>query len=154
MATILEMAAEILSAHVSNTPMSSEEMLEELRKIHATLTALEAGEPVVTAEETKSVLSGKQSIKKNEIVCLICNKGGFKTLTRHLNTAHNVKPKDYKKQFCIPASQSLSAKSLTEERRKVATEKNLAGNLAKARAARAAKKTTKATPKTKTAKKK
>jgi predicted transcriptional regulator len=140
MATIVELAAQILSAHVSNTPMSSEDMLQELRNIHASLKALETGEPVESTGEAKATISGIQSIKKNEIICLICNKGGFKTLTRHLNTVHNIKPKDYKKQFGIPAKQSLSAKSLTETRKKVATEKNLAGNLEKARAARAAKK--------------
>jgi predicted transcriptional regulator len=137
MATLLELAAEILSAHAANTQMSSDQLLDELRKIHSTLQNLESGNEVAAIEE-KPALSGKQSIKKNEVICLICNKGGFKTLTRHLNTAHGIKPKDYKKQFGIPASQSLSAKSLTESRKKNAIEKGLGDNLAKARATRAA----------------
>ncbi len=136
MATILEMASEILVAHASTTQMSSEELLAELRKIHSTLEALESGS-VVQPEQEKPALSGKKSIKKNEIVCLLCNKGGFKTLTRHLNTAHGIKPKDYKKQFGIPAKQSLSAKNLTETRRQGAIERGLSENLVKARAARA-----------------
>jgi predicted transcriptional regulator len=137
MATLLEMAAEILASHASSTPMSTAELLAELQKIHSTLQALESG-VVVHPEEDKTTLSGKQSIKKNEVVCLLCNKGGFKTLTRHLNTAHQVKPKDYKKQFNIPAKQSLSARSLTESRRQGALERGQGDNLVKARAARAA----------------
>ena len=81
------------------------------------------------------------SIKKNEVVCLLCNKGGFKTLTRHLTTAHQIKPKDYKKQFGIPAKQSLSAKSLTESRKQSAKERGLGENLVKYREAKAAKAT-------------
>jgi predicted transcriptional regulator len=139
MSTITELAAEILSAHASATPLTSQELLSTLQKIHATLKALEAGEAAPVADESKPVLSVKEAFKKNEVVCMVCGKGGFKTLTRHLNTAHQMGPKEYKKQFGIPAKQPLSAKSLTESRRKTATERNLAGNLEKARAARASK---------------
>jgi predicted transcriptional regulator len=140
MATIIEMAAEILASHASSTPMTSEELIAQLQKIHSTLQALETGSEVTPTEESKPALSGKQSIKKNEIICLLCNKGGFKTLTRHLTTAHQIKPKDYKKQFGIPAKQSLSAKSLTESRRQGALDRGFGENLAQAREARAANK--------------
>lgn len=139
MSTITELAAEIISAQASSTPMTTEELLTGLQKIHATLKALESGEAASVAPETsKPGLTVKEAFKKNEIICMVCGKGGFKTLTRHLGTAHNLQPKEYKKQFGIPAKQPLSAKSLTEARRKTATEMNLAGNLEKARATRAA----------------
>lgn len=139
MATLIEMAAEILASHASSTSMTTDELIAELQKIHSTLKALESGVEVPPpAEDLKPVLSGKQSIKKNEIVCLLCNKGGFKTLTRHLNTVHGIKPKEYKKQFGIAATQPLSAKSLTESRKKNAIDRGLGANLVKARAARAA----------------
>jgi len=157
------MAAEILAAHASTTPMTSDELIAELQNIHSALQSLEAGKEVaVTGEEVKTTISLKEAFKKNEVICMVCGKGGFKTLTRHLNSAHNMKPKEYKKQFGIPSTQPLSAKSLTEARRKVAQERGLGNNLAKARAVRAAntaakkakpaKVTTKAAPKPKTAK--
>lgn len=157
--SIIEMAADILASHASTTPMTTDELLAELQKIHAALQSLEAGKEVtVTGEELKTSVSVKEAFKKNEIICLVCGKGGFKTLTRHLNTAHNIKPREYKKQFGIPSKQPLSAKSLTDARRKVAQERGLGNNLAKARAVRAANaatkkaKPTKAAPKTRTAK--
>jgi hypothetical protein len=70
---------------------------------------------------------------------MICGKTGFKTLTRHLKQAHELKPGQYRKQFNIPSSQSLTAKNYSEARRKAANENNLAANLEKARAVRAAK---------------
>lgn len=138
-ASIIEMAAEILAAHASTTPMTSDELITGLQKIHAALQSLEAGKEVAaSADEAKAPVSLKDAFKKNEVVCLVCGKGGFKTLTRHLNTAHGLKPRDYRKQFGIATSQPLSAKSLTEARRRVAQERGLGNNLAKARAARAA----------------
>ncbi|MBT0664604.1 MucR family transcriptional regulator [Geobacter pelophilus] len=157
--TIIEMAAEIVAAHASTTTMSSEELIAELQKVHAALQSLEAGkEVVVPGEEVKPAITVKEAFKKNEVICLVCGKGGFKTLTRHLNSAHNIKPKDYKKQFGIPSKQPLSAKSLTDARRKVAQDRGLASNLAKARQVRAANaaaknaKPAKAAPKAKVAK--
>lgn len=137
--SIIEMAADIVAAHASTTPMTSDELIAELQKIHAALQSLEAGkEASVPGEETKAGVSVKDAFKKNEVICLVCGKGGFKTLTRHLNTAHSMKPREYRKQFGISSKQPLSARSLTEARRKVAQERGLGNNLAKAREVRAA----------------
>lgn len=140
MSTVTELTVEIVTAYASNNPMTADELISQINKVHAALKALEAGEQIpAEKEEVVKTISPKASIKKNEIICLVCNKGGFKTLTRHLKSAHNMKPKDYKKQFGIPSKQPLSAKNLTESRKQIATERGLADNLAKARAARKAK---------------
>jgi predicted transcriptional regulator len=139
MATLLELAGDIVSAHASNKQMTSDELLLTIQKVYATLQALEAGKPAESAaEEAKPALSAKQSIKANEIICLICGKGGMKTLTRHLKQMHDMKPGQYRKQFGIKSSQSLAAKNFSEARRKMAQERGLATNLAKAREVRAA----------------
>ncbi len=139
MATITEMAAEIVSSHAATSPMTTEELLQELQKVHAALKALESGEvPASSAtEETIPALTVKEAFKKNEVICMVCGKGGFKTLARHLKQAHNLKPGQYKKQFGIPGKQSLAAKSFSDARRKSALERGLADNLAKAREVRA-----------------
>ena len=69
---------------------------------------------------------------------MLCGKGGFKTLARHLNTAHGMKPGEYKKQFGIPGKQPLAAKNYSDARRKMALDRGLADNLAKARGVRMA----------------
>ncbi|WP_129128237.1 MucR family transcriptional regulator [Geomonas oryzae] len=138
MATLVEIAAQLVASHASSTPMTSDELLAEIAKVHAALKNLEAGQGVEGVEETKSSLSIKEAFKKNEVVCLVCGKGGFKTLARHLSTAHGMKPGAYKKQFGIPSKQALSAKSYSESRRKMAQDRGLADNLAKAREVRMA----------------
>ena len=136
MPTLLELTADIVNAHISNKQMTSDEMLQELQKVHASLKALESGAFVVP--EQPKQLSIKQAFKKDEVICMVCGKGGFKTLKRHLAHAHDLKPGQYRKQFNIPSSISLTAKSYSESKRQGALDRRLGDNLAKARATRAA----------------
>ncbi|SEA54889.1 transcriptional regulator, MucR family [Desulfuromusa kysingii] len=135
MTTIMEMAADIIAAHASTTPMSKEELIAELNEVHSALSALEKGETIeteTTIEETPAV-SRKKAFGKDKIYCMICGKG-FKTLSRHLKTAHEMTASEYRKQFDIPRSQSLASKNYSESRRQMAFDRDLAGNLARARA--------------------
>lgn len=141
MATIMEMAAEIIAAHASTTPMTKDELLAELGEVHAVLASLEKGETPESTEvaEDTPIVSRKKAFGKDKIYCMICGKG-FKTLSRHLKTSHEMTANEYRKQFDIPRSQSLAAKNYSESRRQMAVDRGLADNLAKARAVRAQKK--------------
>jgi len=135
MANLIEMAADIVAAHASTTPMSKEELIAELSAVHKALTGLEQGvEPEEQSDEAPAV-SRKKAFGKDRVICMICGKG-MKTLTRHLRTAHGLKPAEYRAQFDLPKTQSLVARSYSESRRQMALDKGLGDNLAKARAAR------------------
>jgi predicted transcriptional regulator len=138
MATLIEMAAEIVAAHASTTPMSKEELIAELSEVVKALSALEKGEGVAVegaTEEGAPAISRKKAFGKDKVVCMLCGKE-MKTLARHLKTAHGMKPGEYRKQFDIPRSQPLAARSYSESRRQMAVDRGLGDNLAKARAAR------------------
>lgn len=139
--SLVELTASIVSSHAVGTEMSSDELILEINKVFATLKKLETDN--ATAETTPApagpVLTMKKAFQNDQVGCLVCGKTGFKTLTRHLKQAHDLKPGQYRKQFNIPSSQSLTAKNYSEARRKSANENNLAANLEKARAVRAAK---------------
>ena len=140
MATLLEMAVEIVSAHASTTNMSKEELIAELSSVYQVLTALEKGETLVeeaAAVESAPAISKKKAFGKDKVVCMICGKG-MKTLTRHIKTAHALTPGQYRKQFGIPRTQSLAAKNYSESRRQMALDRGLGEQLAKAREARIA----------------
>ncbi|KAA0895025.1 MucR family transcriptional regulator [Oryzomonas rubra] len=142
-ATLVELTAGIVSSHAAGTEMNSDDLIQEINRVFTTLKKLET-EGATAAEGAAAPGAPAMSIKKafqnDQVCCLICGKTGFKTLTRHLKQAHDMKPGQYRKQFNIPASQSLTAKNYSEARRKAANENNLAANLEKARAVRAAKK--------------
>ena len=60
----------------------------------------------------------------------------MKTLTRHLNQAHQLKPAQYRKQFSSPKTQPLMSKAYAIKRKEIAAGMDLGANLEKARAAR------------------
>jgi predicted transcriptional regulator len=134
MSTLTELTAQIVSAHAAKNQMTQEEVLQEIQKVYASLKNLESGIPAqeVTEEPQPPQLTIKQAFKKNEVTCLICGKG-MKTLARHLNQAHQLKPGAYRKQFGIPSSQPLTAKSYSDSRKQMAIDRNLGEGLAKAR---------------------
>jgi predicted transcriptional regulator len=147
--TLLELTASIVSAHASVNEMTSDELLQEIQKVFGSLQKLEGNIPGGEAAEAAPAgpaVSLKKAFQPDQVLCMVCGKGGFKTLTRHLSQAHAMKPREYRKQFGIPSGQSLTAKNFSEARRRMASERGLAENLAKARAARAAGKAVVAKP--------
>lgn len=137
--TLLEMATSIVSSHASVSEMSTEELLQEIQKVYEALQKLEGAPEAAAGEEAKPAISLKKAFQADQVTCLICGKSGMKTLTRHLAKVHSMKPGEYRKQFGISSKQPLTAKKFSESRRKMAQERGLAENLAKARAVRAAK---------------
>ena len=59
----------------------------------------------------------KQAFKKDEIICMICGRGGMKTLKRHLQVAHDMKLNQYKKQFSILSTQILLRKTILNSKK-------------------------------------
>ncbi len=139
---LVELAASIVSSHASVTVMSTEELLQEIQQVYAALQQLETTGTAAsdeTEEKNAPVMTMRKAFQADQVYCMICGKGGMKTLARHLNQVHGITPREYRKQFNIPASQSLTAKNFSEMRKKAALDRGLADNLAKARAVRAEK---------------
>lgn len=145
MSNLTELTAQIITARAAKKDMSTEEFQQEMQMVYSFLKGIESGDtPVTTQEqpsviETKPKLTIKQAFKKDEVICMICNKG-FKTLKKHLTMAHSLKPGEYRKQFGIPSTQSLAAKSYSDSRRQMAIDKGLGAGLVKFRVSQAAKK--------------
>lgn len=144
MSTISELTVQVITARLSKRDMSLEELENEMQVISKHLMNIEAGTTVDNSaseveEPSAKKINFKQIFKKDEVICLICNKG-FKTLKRHLSKAHGLKPGEYKKQFNIPAKYNLIATAYSEERKQAALDRGQGEILAKARAAHAARK--------------
>jgi predicted transcriptional regulator len=164
---LIELTAEIVSSHVSMTEMSSDDLLEELKMVYATLERLDKGkvgipfreprkrgrkaqepsEPVAEEAHEKPAVPPKpamtilEAFKPDHVGCMICGKTGMTTLKRHLATAHDLKPGKYRKQFNIPKDQPLAATDYVARRRQIALDRGLGDKLAAARAAKKARQT-------------
>ena len=131
---LLELAANIVIARASKTEITTDQLMDEIKKVYGMLKGIEASEA-----EQKPTVTIEEAFKQDQVVCMICGKAGMTTLKRHLMTAHNMKPGQYKKQFNISADQTLAATDYVEKRRQMALDKGLASNLAKARMAKVTK---------------
>lgn len=146
MPTLIELAAQIVSSQASSSRMTSEELIVSLNKVHEKLKNLEAGAETAIETPVAPAVTGKQSIKKNEIICLECGKGGFTILKRHLSQVHDISAGEYRKKHGIPATVTLAAKSFVEKRKAYAKERDLPALMAKARDARVKKSEAKSKP--------
>ena len=137
MATLVEIAGRLVAAHAAKNSLTTDQLLQELGKVHTALKGLQSAHKGGRA--VKPGLTLRQAFKKDEVVCMICRRRGFQTLGRHLRHAHQMEPRDYRKQFGIPAEQSLCSRFFSDTRRQMALDLGLADKLAEAREVRLAK---------------
>lgn len=138
---LVELTANIVSSHAASVELTSDELLSEIQRVYSALKKLESDtvtEEEATTKEAAPAINPKKSIQKDQVICLICGKGGFKTLSRHLKQSHDIKASAYRKQFGIAAGTPLAAKNYSEARRQAAIDNNLGEKLAAGRANRLA----------------
>lgn len=135
---VIELTAEIVSAHASVNEMSREDLLDEIQAVFAklnSLAGLDAGEAEVPGE-VKPAVPVNKAFGADKVYCLECGKG-FTTLKKHLAVSHNQSPKDYRKKFNIPTKTPLVARNYSEAKKKMAQKLGLAEKLAAGRKKRA-----------------
>ena len=129
---LLEIACDIVKAQASHADMDADEMTEAIKKIYKALKWIRDEEEKAKAGVEENAPSGLDSIQRNKVVCLVCGKEFRQLSGKHLAT-HGLTPKEYKRQFGIPQRQSLSARSLSAKRRRIAKERGLGAKLSEAR---------------------
>jgi predicted transcriptional regulator len=129
--SLVEMASEIIAAQASHTSMAPEDISEGVRKVFEVLQSLQAIEEGMANDnegEGTVVLKPLDSIQRNRVICLECHKD-FKLLSNRHLALHGLTSRDYKLKYGLPLRQPLSAKSLTQARRRIAREKGLGAKL-------------------------
>jgi predicted transcriptional regulator len=138
----VRLAADIVIANSTGKGFTTEQLTHMLKAVADTLEDLAVESGGMAAAEGVSQEAGipadwKASIGKNTITCMICGYSG-KLLTPHLKSKHKVNPKDYRKQFGIPARTPLVSKAYRAKRSKIAKETGIGEKLRQARKAKKA----------------
>jgi predicted transcriptional regulator len=127
----LKLMAQIVISHASMSELTSQELVDEMKSVYATLTSLEAGVEMpetVTGEAAgvkKPPIPLKDIVTAKHVVCLECGKK-MKTLKTHLRKAHNLKPKEYYQCYDLdPKKYPLVCKDYSAARSKLAKERGL-----------------------------
>ena len=95
----IELAAEIVSAFISNNSVPAVELPTLIGSVHDALTKAANGLAQQPTEEPKApAVSIKKSVQPDHIVCLDDGKK-FKSLKRHLRTTYNLTPDQYRAKW-------------------------------------------------------
>lgn len=120
----VELAAEIVSAYVSNNSVPSSELPALLNDVHAAIVRVASGAPPVVAEALKPAVPPKKSITSEYIVCLEDGRK-FKSLKRHLRTQYNLSPEEYREKWGLPSDYPMVAPAYAKARSALAKQMGL-----------------------------
>ena len=99
---LAELAANIVSAYVSNNPVTLAELQTLITNVHGALNAIQTGEtvPPETVKQ-KPAVPIKKSVTPDYIISL---EDGvrFKSLKRHLATKYGLTPQEYRAKWGLP----------------------------------------------------
>ncbi len=115
---ILELTAEIVSAHVANNSVAMADLPNLIKEVHATLAAIN-DEPEEEEEILQPAVPIKKSIQPDFIVCLEDGKK-LKMLKRHLKTAYDMTPDDYRQRWGLPSDYPMVAPNYAKQRSELA----------------------------------
>jgi predicted transcriptional regulator len=114
---LVTLAAEIVSAHVSTNKLNSDQLPGFVQQVHEALASL--GQEPEEPQAKVPVVSIRASVRPDKLICMECGREA-KMLKRHLMTAHNMTPADYKRDYGLPESYPMIAAEYGERRRDIA----------------------------------
>ena len=112
---LLRMTTEVAAAYFSNNTLPSLQLPEVIKTIHDSLTALRSGNGATPAEPPTPAVPIKKSVTPDYIVCLEDGRK-LKMLKRHLRTAFNMTPEDYRRRWGLAADYPMVAPTYAAKR--------------------------------------
>jgi len=116
-AEILELTTEVVAAHVSNNTVAVSDLPQLIKEVYGTLAGL--GNETQEAEKPQPAVSVRKSITPDYIVCLEDGKK-LKMLKRHLKTAYDMPPDEYRERWGLPADYPMVAPNYAAHRSSLA----------------------------------
>jgi len=121
----IELAAEIVSAFVSNNSVPVAELPALIGTVHDALTKVVTGTTQQVAEEPKQpAVPIRKSVQPDYIVCLDDGKR-FKSLKRHLRTTYNMTPDQYRAKWGLAHDYPMVAPNYAAARSELAKQMGL-----------------------------
>lgn len=116
---VLGLTAQIVSAHVSNNAVASDALSGLIHDVYKTLSGVGREAPVIVADKPQPAVPAKKSVFPDYIVCLEDGKK-LKMLKRHLKTAYNMSPEQYRERWGLPPEYPMVAPNYAQHRSSLA----------------------------------
>lgn len=111
-----EQIAEIVAAYLRKNTVAASEVPAVITQVYESFAAL-GRSPVEPPEGAtpKPAVSIRRSVADDVITCLECGARGM-MMRRHLKTAHNLTPEEYRRRWSLPASYPMVAPNYAARR--------------------------------------
>ncbi len=120
----IELAADIVSAYVSNNSVPASDLPALINEVHSALVRVMSGTVIAPAETPKPAVPAKKSITNEFIVCLEDGRK-FKSLKRHLRTQYNMSPDEYREKWGLAPDYPMVAPNYAKARSNLAKQMGL-----------------------------
>jgi predicted transcriptional regulator len=121
----IKLAADIVSAYVSNNTIAAGEVPGLLAEVNTALVSLGKSAPAaVVAEAPRPAVSVRKSVTDDHLICLEDGKK-FKSLRRHLRTQYNLTPEEYREKWGLPGDYPMVAPNYAKARSQLAKQMGL-----------------------------
>ena len=116
--TLITLTADIVSAHVSNNSVAVSDLPLLISNVHGALSGL-GDQPEAPAPRPEPAVSVRSSIKPDYVVCLEDGKK-LKMLKRHLRSAYNMTPEQYRERWGLSPDYPMVAPDYADHRSRLA----------------------------------
>ncbi len=110
---LLELTTEIVSAHVGNNSIALGDLPQLIQDVYKTLAIV--GTTPAVPERPKPAVPIKKSVSPDFVICLEDGKK-LKMLKRHLKTAFNMTPDEYRERWGLPPEYPMVAPNYAKHR--------------------------------------
>jgi len=114
---LLQWTSQILSSHLRSTTVPLSELPDLVRTVYRTLEGVSGGGP--TAPDLTPAVPIRRSVTPDHIVCLEDGRK-LKMLKRHLKTAYDMTPEEYRARWGLPADYPMVAPNYAKQRSNLA----------------------------------
>ena len=111
---LLSLTTEIVSAYLSKNTLSAAEIPGVIEQVYKTLSGVST-EGGASPDRPQPAVPIKKSVTPDYIVCLEDGKK-LKMLKRHLKTAYNMSPEDYRERWGLGADYPMVAPNYAKQR--------------------------------------
>jgi len=123
-ADLIDLAADIVSAYVSNNTVPTSDLPALIADVHQALSSTHMGLNEPEPEPLKPAVNPKKSVFPDFIICLEDGKK-FKSLKRHLRTHHDLSPEEYRDKWGLPSDYPMVAPNYAAARSALAKKMGL-----------------------------
>ncbi len=115
---LLVLTTEIVSAHVANNTVSLADLPQLIQQVYGTLAGI-GGAPASIGARPQPAIAVKKSVTPDFIICLEDGRK-LKMLKRHLKTAYNMTPEEYRERWQLPPDYPMVAPNYAKQRSSLA----------------------------------